>query len=540
MNPETPRDRLLQNRLIPALVTLVPLGMMLAWWRRNQVLPYWDDAGYMEMTVRLYDAVAARGLRGLVDGFFNISAVREPLIAVQALPTMALLGRSIEAAKLVNGVFVILLCVYLYRLCRLYWPWPVGAAAALLTAGSPLMTDMMNAWLREYPLTALLVMTAYCLATSDGLRRRREGVILGALLGVAMLYRALYPLYAAGLYAWVLAPRLRQGRGEWRRLAADLALVAGVGALIAGPWYAVNWRETLGHMLTATRGVVALDYGSADVFAWPVIRDYLRGMARYGTSVWTLIVAGAGLAGSAAALARGRLRWSELAPDRAWWMLAGWGAPFIVFLFGVNKEYRFVTPLLPAAAIAAAALLWGASRAFRGAWLLAAPAAALGALLLIWGEYDLGGGPALRRAHAALTGNIVIRRPEINRWPYARMIRYLDEQAPRRKRRAAGVMMLSDTVHFNPDLLQLWATLGRRRLTVTSSIRLRHSEAAVREAFGRAAVLVAKEGGERDLPMKNPGPELLAEALKAGSLVELAPPAIELPDGGRLRVWRRK
>lgn len=540
MNPESSRQRFIQNWVVPALVTCAPLGMMLAWRARNTVLPYWDDAGYMEMTVRLYDAAAVRGLRGLAEGFLHVSATREPMIAAQALPAMALLGRTIEAAKLTNGVFVILFCVYLYRLCRLYWPWPVGAAAALLAAGSPLLTEMMNAWLREYPLTALLTMTAFYLAASDGLRKRREGVILGALLGVTLLYRALYPLYAAGLYAWALAPRLRD-KGEWRRLAADLAVVAGIGAVIAGPWFAVNWRGTLSHMLAATRGIVALDYGSANVFDWVVIRDYLSHVARQGVSTWTLIAAGIGVAGSAAALARGRLRRDELAPAGAWGMLAGWGAPFIVFLFGVNKELRFITPMLPAAAVAAAALLWGASRAARGAWMAAAPAAALGVVLLAWGKFGpTMGGPALGRVRATLTGGIVIRRPEIDRWPHARIVRYLDEQAPRRGKETAGVMMLSDTVHYNPDLLQLWATLERKRMTVTSSIRLRHSEASLRAAFAGAAVVAAKEGGEADLPMKNPGPELLAEALRQGRLVELARPEIELPDGGRLRVWRRK
>lgn len=543
MPPSHRHDRL-RTALLLGLVTLVPLALKLAWWARDTMLPYWDDAGYVEQALRMFDAAGQHGLRGLAGALLHGTAPREPLIAAQALPFLLLFGRSIASAQLVNAAWIVILALYLYRYCRLFWPRAVALAAVLTTAACPLLGEMGNAYLREYPLTALVVMTAYYLAASGGVRRRGPAVALGVLLGVGMLYRALYPLYVAGLYAaWGTGWRDARdagGRAAWRDRARAAAIIAGVGASLCGPWYWINGGSLLRTMRQAAAGRIAQDYGSADVFSGPVIRAYLAEAARYGVSAWSLVLCGLGVAGCAVALRRRRLRWGELFSGRAALYLAGWAAPFLVFLFGVNKALRFITPLLPAFGIALAVLLWGASRAFRRAGVLAGAGVAAGFLILLWAQFGVGAGrPALNGAMQTLSGGIVVRRAEKNRWPYAEVIRFLRGVNPARKAADCSVMVLSDSVHFNIDLLQLWATLERQPFQIRSSVRLRYDEAGLRRLFEKADLVVARQGGEAELELKNPGPALLTEALSRQELTPLDCP-LPLPDGGRLKVWRRK
>ena len=509
------------------LVMLIPFSISLAGMATGSGLRSWDDAFYVNMAIRFYDALCHGGPRGFLASYMCDFPGREPLIGVQAIPLFALFGRSVPSALLANCFISIVLSVFTYRFCRRFWPPAVGLAAIVVLCQFPLIAGASHAYLREYGAVALTVVTADLLAASKNLTSRRHVVLLGVLAGIGILYRILYPVYVGGLYLVAIWPRLRlalrspERRAEAFSLLRALALIVGIGALVAF-WYWRNWRHAVSFALGSAWGAVGKDYGSAHALSWAVLGPYFAGILRNGVSRWSLLILGIGLAGSGIALWRKRLRLAELLPAQGWALLGGWVIPFVIFLMGQNKLLRFIAPLLPAAAIALAVLLWGASKAFRGG-------SALAALVLLSGLFSIAS-PIYREASHGRWW----QDPDIP--TYRELFRQIGAIEPSAPGKGPAILLLSDTASFNCDLFQLRAEMERFPCQVYSSVRLRYSEKLLAQAAGEADYVLVKQGGDKEVNLQNPGPTLFATMQAA---FEETPFQVNWSTGGKVKIWKR-
>ncbi|MDE2511385.1 MAG: hypothetical protein KGL74_09705, partial [Elusimicrobia bacterium] len=304
---------------------------------RNAAPPAWDDAWYLEISFRLFQALS-HGPAAFAREYISAFHFKAPLISLLPLPLYAFAGPGERIAVWTSLAAHGATCALVFQAARSLWPEhprrdEIAALSACVVALTPLLYGLSRLFLVESILTALVAASIWRLAAKPG---RRYGVELGALLGFGMLAKVIFPLYLAGP-VW-----LRR-----RQLLPFAGMIVIVGALVAGTWYAFNLPYVLGFAWSAGFGRVAKDYARHASGPLAHLAGFVGTAAGQALS-WPLSAAGTAVAAAAAAAAR-RVRLDEGSR-----LVLAWTAPLLVLAVGVNQEVRFVAPFLPALALLAA------------------------------------------------------------------------------------------------------------------------------------------------------------------------------------------
>jgi 4-amino-4-deoxy-L-arabinose transferase-like glycosyltransferase len=341
-------------------------------WRDGRPFTY-DDAWYMETSLRLFDALAeGRWLSFVHEYCGSFGGTKAPLIAVAPLPFFLLLGRQLDPTFLVNAAFLFLSSIYLYALARRWYSPAVGLLSVVVFQTFPVIAGLARWYLTEYGLAALVIVFLYYLEASDELRSPGANLALGITLGLGLLMKVLFPAFVLGplLLTWLarrdptwLAPRAGPARpvadiveqqparpsgatGRQRSMAAfaatyPLCFIGLTGALIAASWYALNLGRVLSFAWVNLFGNVADDYR-------PPMSSWLRALPQESVSLYyALALAAFGLAALFILWKRGELRWR-----RRHAFLLAWFAPAAIALLSPhNNAVRFAAPGLAVLAI---------------------------------------------------------------------------------------------------------------------------------------------------------------------------------------------
>ncbi|HAM34765.1 MAG TPA: hypothetical protein DEB40_00130 [Elusimicrobia bacterium] len=322
--------------------------------------PAWDDAWYLEVSFRLYQALKA-GLMNFLQSYAHAFRIKAPLIAVLPLPLYAVFGTGERIALWVNMLALPLTWLFAFRIGRLFYGERAGLAAAMACALLPLSYGLSRFFYVECVLTAFVTWSVW-----EILRVRADdrwaGARLGALLGLGLLAKSSFLLYVIGPI-WL--------RREALRPHAKTALVC--GGLLASTWYAWNLPFVAGFGLSAGFGSISHSYGS-HALSYAALRGFAVQVVFQALSWPYALVAVVLLA--AAWQSRPRpWNWG----DREWFLLFWLGLPFLCVALAVNKQVRYLAPILPALAVAvgaaAAAVASGTLRTAMAALLTLAPAA---------------------------------------------------------------------------------------------------------------------------------------------------------------------
>ena len=540
--------------LCQALVVFFFLGTTALWISRDRSPGYWDDAWYLTNSLVLYDTLIDHGPIAYWKKFLGALEFKAPLIAVLPTPLYGLFGRHAFVAYGVNLVFMALLFGAVYHLARRYSSPRSGLVAVYVTATMPLLYGLSRQYLVEYGLTALVAATVCCLVESRWLRDTHKACCLGVLFGLGLMMKVTFPLYVFLPFCFVairifapepigMSPSNAHPRPARSSLLMwFLAFVAPL-ALIALPWYGRNWRKTLDHAFRSGFSPMADQYGMGDPFSLSVVWGYLTHWVNDGISgaYFLLLMVLAGIA-----------LWYKIRmgrpglPSEGRTLVLLWFLPFLMFLFGRNKDIRFTAPLLPAVAILIAWIAdsflssmtrWG-RLAF--SFLFAFPLLAylhtsfglLGNTRLVWGDLVL---LAPRLSHA--------RPPDRQVWPHQEILDVLRDYSPFPEERA--VMLGSDTAHFNANNFELAVVEGLDSFRITTSA-YEEDLASLLNAVNSIPTFVYKEGGE-------PGPRftnrlfkpLLEDVQNGGKFVHLSiypllPGLPSLPDGSKVVVYQNR
>ncbi|MBI3566515.1 MAG: hypothetical protein HY079_15075 [Elusimicrobia bacterium] len=345
---------------------------------RNSAPPAWDDAWYLEVSFRLWTALKSSPL-AFARAYAGAFHIKAPLLALVPFPLYAAFGTGERVAVWANLPLAALGAWAWSRAAAAWWrEHPRGADAAALggslVALLPASYGLSRLFFTETLVAALLGLFAWRCAVARA-ADRREGLRLGALLGLGLLAKVTFPLFAAG-FVWSARERLKPH--------AKTALPA--AAALAATWYLWNAPYVLGYAWSAGFGKVARDYagggGLGARAAW------LAGILRDDLS-WPLS-AGFALVGLAAAERRS-------APPDAGTRAALWGlTPLAVYAVGVNADSRLPAPLLPVLALLAGrAAVSFDHRAFRSA----AAVLLLGAGLTVCADQTFRVGPGRALAY---------------------------------------------------------------------------------------------------------------------------------------------
>ncbi len=337
------RSWLLLTGLFVALVLVVG-----SWVGLDRLPPVWDHANHLERAVVCHQTLSERGLPGIRE-IVEMSSFYPPIVPCAAgllyfaLPVTALVSQSVMLG------FLGLALVSLFLLGRRLFDAPTGLLAAVLYGTAPFVLYSATNFQLDLPLASAAILALLVVVRTEEFSRPAWSVAAGLTLAFGMLVKppfAVYLLPPLGVIAW----RALRAADRRRRL-INLGFALLLGALLSLPWYGPR-LFALPLQIADRSFRLAAQAGQPEAFSAGSLFFYPRALV----SIFGLLAAALFAVGLLALARQPALRWLL------------WSAslvPFGVFLSIRNKDLRYVLPILPVAAIIAAATLRAASPAWR-------------------------------------------------------------------------------------------------------------------------------------------------------------------------------
>lgn len=331
-----------------------------AWLALDRHPPEWDHANHLERAVRCAQGVRA----GDWDGILGHSPFYPPLVLCAAGLVYLAAPTDMAAAGAVMIAALALGMLATYLLARPAVGEAGAAMAALMYGTAPYVVFSVLRLQLDLPLAAMVALALVVLREADGLRHLGWALLAGVVLALGMLTKPPFGVYVAPALLWLL-----RGMRDRRRAAHGL-LMLGVTAALAVPWYGPRLLGLPSQF--AWRAVSADETVHLDPQTVAALLRYPAWLpSQFGVAATALFVAGL-----VVVVAR-----------RRWWLLASLLGPFILFETLRNKNLRYTLPLLPLAAVVAAAgwrALPGALRAGAAVSVAAIAIVQVGATAFDW------------------------------------------------------------------------------------------------------------------------------------------------------------
>ncbi len=241
--------------LLATLLVLVA-AVHVVWLTRDQsLMPFTDSYGYLTKLHQFLERLDLRSPLALWRSLGTLSLVgRPPFYQLATIPVIGLLGRSEDAAVLVNLLFLVLLAVSTYHVGRIVQGRGSGLLASLLVVTYPPIVHLSRMYLPHFALAALSALTLWLLLSLVEKRSIPVAWLLGLTVACGLWTHPYFatvsavPTVLVGLYLFAAGaegPPFRYGAAAWLvgRL-RDRFVVYGLvpaGALASGLlvlWYA--------------------------------------------------------------------------------------------------------------------------------------------------------------------------------------------------------------------------------------------------------------------------------------------------------------
>jgi 4-amino-4-deoxy-L-arabinose transferase-like glycosyltransferase len=350
---------------ILGLIWLVGLLLDRLWFSLDYSVPSWDNADYLNGALNYWQALQhPHWLQGdWWRSFWLISQKIPPLHYILTVPFLNIFGTSQNAASLVMLFYSGILLLSIYSLGVALFDVATGLWAAGLCQLLPGLYYYRLEFLLDYPLTAI-VTASFALLTlwqqprlqlimggrkivANSLKSWLLVIILGIALGCSLLIKqtALFFLFLP--IVWLLLGYLKN-RQWWRLLQLIISLSIALG--ICFPWYRTNWllMLTSGKRATFDSAIAEGDplLNSLDgwIYYWQVLFNLLS---------WHLLLL---------AISGGiyYLIWRKHLPSqntsrnltRKWrWLIIFLLGGYLLTTLNINKDPRYILPLLPVIAL---------------------------------------------------------------------------------------------------------------------------------------------------------------------------------------------
>jgi hypothetical protein len=482
-------------------------GTTLLWISLHRAPPNWDDAWYLTNSLTVYDALTQHGVLGYLRKLNSVFGFKAPLIAALPTPFYLLFGRRWHAAYLVNIAAMLVLFAAVDRIARRSRSPRCGVFAIAITGAMPLLYG-----LARYALAALVAAAIAILMEAGSLDRRRLAVLFGTICGFGLLLKAAFVLF-------LLPPFLYIWMGSRRRL-RSLLLCGAPCLIVALPWYLGHLRATLANAFDAGFGLPATVQGTGAIFSVSAITTYLGRVAGSGVSIYYTI------------LAAGLVLWAALRRvlrPRVPRLLFFWLLPFAIFLFGGNKDVRYIAPILPAFALLIAFFLDSvlprsiAANA-GGALLVAFPIVQMFAVSF---------GTPYRASDLTYA-----RRFNPRDWSHDEILRVIAARNPRRSITRPLLLVGADRDTLNANNIELTSVALQLPLDVETIAHEQDLNTLI-DRLQQASFFVYEDGGVPESPVFNPNSATIIQDLHRGGLFSEIPYAPRMPDGGVVRLFQR-
>ncbi len=232
------------------------------WLQENVTWTGWDKARHLARSLSYTQMLSSPSLESL----FNVvvgDPVRTPLFPASAAIMYWLFGYTEDVATMINVVYMAIALAATYGIgarwgrsagmggrARL-----LGLTAAALLALFPMFYSMSRYFYIEFALTAMVSLVVYMLLATDGFQHRGVSLLFGLTLGLGMLTKRTFGVFAVGpvlmalLTSGALAELWRRIRQRPRIYPKSVLLALVGGFALAAVWYLPNRQTVRGLIL---------------------------------------------------------------------------------------------------------------------------------------------------------------------------------------------------------------------------------------------------------------------------------------------------
>ena len=275
-----------------------------------------------------------------------------PLAYLLTQPLYILFGVSTDVTSFTTTLWFALAILFTYFIGRKLYGWRAGLLAAFVFSFYPAVYLQSRTYYVDMALTAMVLISLYCLLRTDAFRHRTASLVFGFALGLAALTKNAFIIMTIGpalavaalalasggitawrqLLSWQPGQRLQPQAGDLAQRLLNMALAGVLVVLLAAPWYLTH----LG-ILAFNAGEVTRDVHLANkpLIWYPLKFDE-------ALLIWPYLLL---LVGLAVGLLRIRRHWFVLL-----WLLSG----VAIITMVTRQNVRYLLPVMPAAALLSA------------------------------------------------------------------------------------------------------------------------------------------------------------------------------------------
>lgn len=363
-----------QGLLIVGIIWLLGLLSDRIWFAVDHLIPAWDQADYLTGTLNYWQALQHPQWFSSEwwTSFWLISSKIPPLTYIAAAIIQNIFGTGADQATIVNLVFSGILLGSVYGLGVQLFSVEVGVWAAGLCQILPSLYQSRLDFLLDYPLTAAVTLSFFCLTVWKVGDRRQEiaekkgvnkyltrhssidqwlwAAAFGVSFGLALLVKQTALFFLLTPLVWVAVAAIR--KRKWQSI---FQLIGGLLLSVAvfGPWYRTNWLLVLtsGKRATIDSAIAEGDPALNTLAAWTYYWKNLPAQVS-----WLLLlvpIVGLILYWKQANKRVSTFYLSPLAsrPSPFIWLTVFWIGAYLLNSLNINKDARYVLPYLPVVAL---------------------------------------------------------------------------------------------------------------------------------------------------------------------------------------------
>lgn len=368
-----------KSLLVLGIIWLVGAVSDRIWFALDHSVPAWDQADYLTGSLNYWRALQQpQWFSGeWWTSFWLLTSKVPPFTYIATAIVQHLFGTGADQATLVLLLFSAMLLGSVYGLGVQLFSIEVGLWAAGLCQLLPGIYQYRLDFLLDYPLTAVVTLSFFCLTVWRNCRTRtteerktqpREwfwAAAFGLSLGLALMVKQTALFFLLTPILWVVFGTIRHR--AWGRLAQ---LVSGLllSVLVFGPWYRTNWllMLTAGKRATVDSAIAEGDPALNTLDAW----TYYWKILPYHLSWPLLLIPIVGLLIYSIKKLKTQnensssFNFSFLTFNSIAWLAVFWIGAYLLGSLNINKDSRYVLPYLPAMALF---LAYGLTR-WTGRW----------------------------------------------------------------------------------------------------------------------------------------------------------------------------
>lgn len=515
------------------------IAVNLIWIKNDQAPPMWDQSHYLFASDILYHKLTKEGLISFIRAFTHALEIKAPLITALPIPFYLLAGDNYASALFVNIFFIVFGSYYLFKLVTLI----SGKREALLSIFIfnlfPLIFAMSREFLVEYGLTVFVIAWMYYLLKSEFFENRKDCYALGIVLGIGMLMKITFALFIMAPTIFIIICRIIYLKELPKTLLKNMGVIFVMGLLISGIWYFQNLKFIINFAIPGGYGNIASYYGMGDVFSLETILKYWIYIINYGISSYFFVLIILLLLQKLILFMNNKPS-SNIERDRFYFLFLWFTVPFIIFTFGVNKDYRYLSPVYPVLAILMSSALVRLSAIRYGTPLLIT--------LMLFPTFNyffvsFSSKPIYVKIKQfeILNNNLAYAHPPVKElWPNKRLIQFIRNDAVRTNNDHARTTLLFDHPYMNFITLNYYSRLENTNLSFDTNGFL--SKETLRDVEAR----IERDSDYLVTKSDNLGPEFLnvknvpiLASMEKGELGFRQIGEFPLPDKTLLTIYKR-